>query len=202
MDSSNTSGQGPSSAVPPEIDRWNWGAFLLNWIWGIGNNTWIALLCFLPFIGFVMPFVLGAKGSSWAWRNKRWDSVEEFRRVQRKWALWGAVAWVGFIALFVAIFAVAMLSMKGSEIYRLGVIRLEANSEAMAALGPPISTGFPSGSFQTSGPSGTANFSFNAEGSKGKGTVYVDAQKKAGKWGFNQLELEVDGKKERIDLDE
>jgi len=25
--------------VPDEIDRWNWGAFLLNWIWGIGNNT-------------------------------------------------------------------------------------------------------------------------------------------------------------------
>jgi len=25
--------------VPAEIDRWNWGAFLLNWVWGIGNNT-------------------------------------------------------------------------------------------------------------------------------------------------------------------
>ena len=21
-------------AIPAEIDRWNWGAFLLNWIWG------------------------------------------------------------------------------------------------------------------------------------------------------------------------
>jgi len=30
-------------AIPAEIDRWNWGAFLLNWIWGIGNKTFIAL---------------------------------------------------------------------------------------------------------------------------------------------------------------
>ncbi len=26
-----------SREVPAEIDRWNWGAFLLNWIWGIGR---------------------------------------------------------------------------------------------------------------------------------------------------------------------
>ena len=36
-----------------------------------------------------MCFVLGAKGSEWAWQNKRWDSVEHFQRVQKKWALWG-----------------------------------------------------------------------------------------------------------------
>jgi hypothetical protein len=28
----NTSGQGPNAVVPPEIKRWNWGAFLLNWV--------------------------------------------------------------------------------------------------------------------------------------------------------------------------
>ena len=69
--------------IPPEIDRWNWGAFLLNWIWGVGNNTFIALLTLVPIVGFVMLFVLGAKGSRWAWRNGRWDSVEHFKRVQR-----------------------------------------------------------------------------------------------------------------------
>ena len=66
--------------IPPELDRWNWGAFLLNWIWGVGNNTYIALLTFVPFVGIVMPFVLGAKGSRWAWRNGRWDNVEHFER--------------------------------------------------------------------------------------------------------------------------
>jgi hypothetical protein len=34
--------------VPADIDRWNWGAFLLNWTWGVGNNTFIALLTLVP----------------------------------------------------------------------------------------------------------------------------------------------------------
>ena len=29
--------------LPHNLDKFNWGAFLLNWIWGIGNKTWIAL---------------------------------------------------------------------------------------------------------------------------------------------------------------
>jgi hypothetical protein len=51
------------------------------------------LLTLIPYVGLVVPFVLGAKGSQWAWRKKRWDSVEDFRRVQRKWAYWGAGVW-------------------------------------------------------------------------------------------------------------
>ena len=38
-----------------------------------------------------MCFVLGAYGNEWAWRNKRWESVEHFHRVQATWAGWGAV---------------------------------------------------------------------------------------------------------------
>ena len=71
----NTSGGGSTAVVPSEVNRWNWGAFLLTWIWGIGNNTFIAFLMFVPFVNIVMWFILGAKGSAWAWQNKRWDSV-------------------------------------------------------------------------------------------------------------------------------
>src|ERR1700731_1316961 len=85
--------------IPPEIDRWNWGAFLLNWIWGIGNNTFITLLALIPLFGIVMAFVLGARGNRWAWQNGRWDSVEHFQRVQRLWATWGVVLWIGGFAL-------------------------------------------------------------------------------------------------------
>ena len=31
-------------------------------------------------------FVCGFKGNEWAWKNKNWASVEEFQRVQKKWA--------------------------------------------------------------------------------------------------------------------
>ena len=47
--------------IPPELDRWNWGAFFLNWIWGIGNSTFIALLTLIPGVNFIMIFVLGAR---------------------------------------------------------------------------------------------------------------------------------------------
>ncbi|MBI2771165.1 MAG: hypothetical protein HYX47_16190 [Burkholderiales bacterium] len=197
----NTSGHGPMSAVPPEIDRWNWGAFFLNWIWGIGNNTWIALLMFVPFANMVMPFVLGAKGSAWAWRNKKWDSVEHFRRVQRKWAVWSLVAWLAFIALIVAIVFGVMFSMKKSDVYQQAVRQLQVSDEAMDILGAPVTTGWPSGSFNVSGPDGTASFSFDAEGKKASGTVYVEATRARGQWAFDHLELAVQGQEKRIDLD-
>ena len=42
-----------AKAIPAEIKRWNWGAFLLNWIWGIGNQTYISLLALIPGFGFI-----------------------------------------------------------------------------------------------------------------------------------------------------
>ena len=186
--------------VPAEIDRWNWGAFLLNWIWGIGNNTFIALLTFVPVVGFVMPFVLGAKGSRWAWRNGRWDNVEHFKRVQRLWAIWGAVIWVAVIALFVSIFVGTFALLRHSEAYQLGVSRLRSSPVAANLLGTPISTGNPTGSIRINGSSGTAALSFSASGPRASGVVVVQAIKKDGVWSLTKLTLKVDGRDEVIDL--
>ena len=92
---------GPAE-IPRELDRWNWGAFFLNWIWGIGNSTWIALLTFVPVVGFVMMFVLGARGSRWAWRNRAWRDAEHFRKTQRAWAIAGLAVWLAVIGRAVA----------------------------------------------------------------------------------------------------
>ena len=91
----NNSGGGSSIIPPPGIKGWSWGAFLLNWIWAIGNRTWIGLLCFVPYVGFLMSFYLGFKGRELAWRNKRWDSIEHFNAVQKKWSTWGVILVVG-----------------------------------------------------------------------------------------------------------
>jgi hypothetical protein len=196
----NTSGQGKGAVVPDEIKHWNWGAFLWTWIWGIGNSSYLAFLVFVPLLGFVMPFVLGAKGSSWAWQNKQWESVEHFKRVQRKWALWG----VGFLVLFVAAIAAAIFfglsSVKGSDVYQQAVASLESNSEAKSILGSPIETGMPVGNFEVSGPSGSANFSFSAKGPKAEGTVYLTATKDLGAWKINRIEFEINNSGKRIDL--
>ena len=196
----NTSGQGQAAIVPQEIDHWNWGAFFLNWIWGIGNNTFIALLMFVPLVNLVMPFVLGAKGSSWAWRNRRWEGVEHFRRVQRNWGLAGIGVVVVFVGLMVAGVGVAFIALRNSEAYTIGVSKVESNRESVAALGTPISTGMPSGNISTTGPSGFANISFSVTGPKGKGTVYVDAVKDTGQWKAKRVELEIEGSGKRIDL--
>ncbi len=95
----NTSGQGTLARVPLEIKKWNWGAFFLGWIWGVGNKVYIMFLTMIPYVGFIMSIVGGAKGSEWAWRYKRWDSIEHFKRVQKKWTMWGIAIWVGVIVL-------------------------------------------------------------------------------------------------------
>lgn len=97
----NTSGGGKDVAVPPEIDRWNWGAFFWNWIWGLGNRVYVALWALVPLVGLIFIFVLGAKGNSWAWRNKRWESISHFKRTQRRWAWSALVVAVGTVLVTV-----------------------------------------------------------------------------------------------------
>ena len=83
-------------SVPAEAKKWNWGAFLMIWIWGLGNKTFIALLSLIPVVSIVMAFVLGAKGSAWAWKNGKWESVEQFIRVQGLWTAFGLGLLAGY----------------------------------------------------------------------------------------------------------
>ena len=97
----NTSGMGRSAVVPPGLGEFNWGGFLLTWIWGIGNSVWWSFLVFIPYLGWlVMPWVLAFKGNDWAWQSRRWESVEHFKSVQHTWTVWG---WVVSIAITVFI---------------------------------------------------------------------------------------------------
>ena len=106
----NTSGQGSVAVIPEGIRGWNWGAFFLGPIWGIGNRVWIALLGLIWVVFPVMAIVLGVKGSEWAWRSKRWDSIEHFKRTQSTWAKSGiglVVGLGGFILLRMLITSLA-----------------------------------------------------------------------------------------------
>jgi len=79
--------------------EWNWGAFFWTWIWGICNNVWIALLALTPIGNIIMPFVLGAKGSQWAWENKDWDGEEHFIRIQHRWSFSGVLLFLLLITV-------------------------------------------------------------------------------------------------------
>lgn len=102
----NTSGQGRSATIPKEIRGWNWGAFVFGWLWGISNRVWISLLSAIPYVGVIMLIVLGVKGNEWAWRKKKWDSIEHFKNTQRKWGIAAAVVFVlGLIIVIVVLIA-------------------------------------------------------------------------------------------------
>jgi Predicted membrane protein len=105
----NTSGQGELATVPEEVKGWSWGAFVLTWIWGVFNSVWISLLCFIPFFGFVWAFVLGIKGNEWAWRSKKWDSIEHFKSTQGKWNIAGIIVFaISLVAPFVVFLAIVL----------------------------------------------------------------------------------------------
>ena len=100
----NTSGQGRSAVIPKEIQGWNWGAFFFGWLWGISHRVWISLLSAIPYAGVIMLIVLGVKGNEWAWRNKRWDSIEHFKRTQRTWAYWALEIFLLSVLLYYLVF--------------------------------------------------------------------------------------------------
>ncbi len=81
----------PAGAEEAELAKWNWGAFLLGPIWGIGHGVWRSFLTFVPIYGLYEWVMLGINGNRWAWEKRKWDSIESFRKTQRKWAAWGIV---------------------------------------------------------------------------------------------------------------
>lgn len=147
-----------------------------------------------------MPFVLGARGNRWAWRNGRWDSVEHFTRVQRTWAKWGAVVWIGFVVLIPLIMGLALSLLIHSEAYRLGVSQLQNSKAAAGALGAPITAGLPMGSVATDGHAGRASLSFSTAGPKGAGRVFMEAVKKNDVWSITEFGLKLDDQDAVIDL--
>lgn len=103
-----------TNEVPDEIKGWNWGAFFFGWIWGVFNGVYwpLALIVtsFIPYVGVLISLggriALGINGSEWAWKAIQWSSVDEFKRIQRKWAL--AVLWI--LGIMFLIFLINILT--------------------------------------------------------------------------------------------
>lgn len=84
--------------MPKELKDFNWGAFLLTFIWGIKHRAWITILA-IPLIIIQLPlginwllytalqFYCGFKGNMWAYQNDWWMTPKDFRKNQMKWAI-------------------------------------------------------------------------------------------------------------------
>lgn len=83
--------------LPDELKGFNWGAFLLTFIWGIKHKAWITLLA-IPLIWFQLPLGLnwllftvlqiycGIRGNMWAYQVDWWMPPKKFRQTQIAWA--------------------------------------------------------------------------------------------------------------------
>ncbi len=104
-------------------------------------------------------------------------------------------------AFIVGIIGLAFGAMRSSTPYQEALFAAQTDTAVIEALGEPIEAGWlMSGSIETSGSSGTASFSIPVSGSKGEGTLYVEAQRTGGRWHYDQLYLEVDGQSGLIPL--
>lgn len=189
------SGLGKNSVVPPEIKGWNWGAFLLNWIWGIGNSTYIALLMFVPFVNIVMFFMLGAKGNEWAWQNRTWRDVEHFKQTQKKWRNAGLIL---FFVIFPLLFTFIGSMLKG-EAFEQSMTAISQNSEVIEIIGEPIEASyFVMGSIQISNAKGEASLQYSISGPKGNADVYVQAYKEIEMWSLYNVIVYIPESGEKV----
>ncbi|MEG3619579.1 cytochrome c oxidase assembly factor Coa1 family protein [Magnetovibrio sp. PR-2] len=157
--------------LPDELRGWNWGAFLLNWVWGLAHNTWIALLMFVPGVNLVMPFVLGAKGNQWAWENNTWESVEDFKRHQRIWARVGVGAAIGIPAFFGLVFWGVISIINSSDAYQTAQDELRFHPALEKSLGHPVEPAgwLTLGNINIQNSTGWADLEFAVKGPRGSG---------------------------------
>jgi len=111
----NNSGQGGLynwlMPVPEEIKGWNWGAFLLAPLWPLTNRVWLGFLAWVPFVGFWMAIALGVKGNEWAWKSRKWQSIEQFQAHQKRWAIAGIILGTSVNLVFWQLGILLLLSM-------------------------------------------------------------------------------------------
>ena len=175
---------------PEHLKKWNWGAFLLNWLWGIGNNTYSAFKIFIPIYGFYYILKLGAHGNEYAWKNCTWRDEEHFLKVQRNWAR-AALGYLAFcILLALPMFMFVGKVFKTSEPYLMSLSQMENSQTFISEVGVPYETGFITGSISTSGHQGNANMAFTIEGENGEAEVYIKALKDMGAWILHCVQIQ------------
>jgi hypothetical protein len=124
---------------------------------------------------------------------------------QRNWK-WVLPVGCGSMIVLVVLFILSIVFFVFSVIRSTGVFqdaleRAKAHPEVQAELGEPVREGWwVSGSVETTGSSGTADISIPLRGSKTDGTLYAVARKSAGRWSYDLLEVEVEGREGRIKL--
>jgi hypothetical protein len=92
---------GSNNTAKERLSGWNWGAFFLGWIWGLGHKIYwplaAILLAFIPTVGFYLclgvSVYLGIYGTEKAWALSDLNR-DDFIERERKWAIAGFIAFI------------------------------------------------------------------------------------------------------------
>ena len=121
----------PSGNEPEFIEDarqlgWNWGGFLIPYVWLIGHGRLtlgflLILSACVPFLGLAhlvfypaAALYLGLNGYELAWREQPYHSIHQLEERERTWMLCGAAL---FIVLFMALlFALVYLRYLAGEV--------------------------------------------------------------------------------------
>nr|WP_306469780.1 cytochrome c oxidase assembly factor Coa1 family protein [Oscillatoria laete-virens] len=136
------------------------------------------------------PLSTHATPSTWIGRN--W-----------KWFVPSLIAGAVFVLLlFIGTIIMLVLGMmRSSEPYQEAFRLAQENPVVVEALGTPLKERFfMTGNISVSGSGGKADLVIPVSGPKGKGTIYLDAERNLGKWHFNDLLIEIDSDSQRIPL--
>ncbi|MCP9786539.1 cytochrome c oxidase assembly factor Coa1 family protein [Cyanobium sp. N5-Cardenillas] len=134
---------------------------------------------------------MGSKPApSWWARNWKW--------LVPAGCLTGLAGVAGFIALIVGL---VFGLIKSTTPYQQALAKAQRDPVVISRLGTPIHGGLlVSGSVNLSGGTGQANLAIPLQGSKGSGTLYVEARQSAGTWSYSTLTVQPDGSGEPISL--
>ena len=106
-----------------------------------------------------------------------------------------------FVVFVGSVMLIVFSAVKSTDVYKDALARAKVHPSVIAILGSPINEGFlVSGNTNVNGASGEANLSIPISGPKGKGTIYVAANKSLGRWNYSGLIVEIAKTHQRIDL--
>jgi hypothetical protein len=185
--------------IPEQIKRWNWGAFLLTPFWCIRHRIWQGLLLFIPVLGLIIPFILGAKGNQKAWKKNNQEPIDDFLKRQKYWGFAGLVIWVvGYLSMFACLSYI----LNYSDGMKMGLEIANSNKRLTEYFGKPIKkSSFLNGTYNyffNTKPA-TLSVAFDAVGTQNEGHVNFQWEKRDGDWVVTQMAFaDAEGKTSQL----
>ena len=120
------------------MKKFNWGAFLLTWIWLFRYKKYLLAVIFIilmiaaamPVIGLIvvgfnfgLAILAGIKGNEWALNARNYKDTEEFNYIQKKWTKAGTIVWMLIILSITSLYTFEFLRFKKAYETTAGIRR-------------------------------------------------------------------------------